>query len=130
MASIFTKIINKELPSHLIKENDIAIAFMDINPISRGHVLVVPKIEVDYLFDLNEEIYNELWLFTRKIASGLKSTIDCKRIGVSVVGFDVAHAHIHLIPINAVSDMNFSNKIQVDHSSLELMAQEIAANIY
>ena len=108
MKSIFSKIIDKEIPCYLVAENEFAIAFMDINPIAKGHVLVVPKVQVDYLFDLEENIYHNLWDFVKLVQNGLKKSVLCSRIGVSVVGFEVPHAHIHLVPINQVSDMNFS----------------------
>ena len=108
MSSVFTKIINKELSCHLIAEDKYNIAFMDINPIQKGHVLVVPKQEVDYLFDLNKEKYHSLWNFVQIVAKGLKKSISCKRIGVSVVGFGTTCSY-HLIPINTISDMNFSS---------------------
>ncbi len=129
MKSIFSKIIDKEIPCHLVAEEKHAIAFMDINPIALGHTLVVPKIEIDYLFDLNSESYHNLWAFSRLVASGLKKTIPCQRIGVSVVGFEVPHAHIHLIPLNHISDMNFANKISISSVQIEELAKKIAKNI-
>ncbi len=129
MTTIFEKIINKELPCFLVAENDFAIAFMDINPIKIGHVLVVPKVQVDYLFDLDEKIYHALWDFAKLVANGLKKSVLCKRIGVSVVGLEVPHAHIHLIPINDVSDIDFSNTVEMNPEELEKIAQKIANNI-
>ena len=129
MKSIFSKIIDKEVPCYLVAENEYAIAFMDINPVMLGHILVVPKSQVDELFDLDQVAYNKLWLFTRLIASALKKTISCNRIGVSVIGFEVPHAHIHLIPINNMSDMNFANKISISDSELKNISQKIANNI-
>ena len=129
MKSIFSKIIDKEVPCYLVAENEYAIAFMDINPVMLGHILVVPKSQVDELFDLDQVAYNELWVFTRLIASALKKTISCNRIGVSVIGFEVPHAHIHLIPINNMSDMNFANKISISDSELKNISQKIANNI-
>ena len=102
---------------------------MDIHPIALGHVLVVPKKQEDYLFDLELDIYNKLWDFSRLVAKGLKKTISCKRIGVSVVGFEVAHAHIHLIPINNIADMKFSNKISISNFELKELAAKISKNI-
>tara|TARA_Y100000994_G_scaffold207396_1_gene179905 strand:- start:179 stop:568 length:390 start_codon:yes stop_codon:yes gene_type:complete len=129
MSSIFSKIINKDIPCYLIAENSNSIAFLDINPIAVGHVLVVPKTEVDYLFDLDPKIYNELWNFSSLVASAIKKTIPCKRIAVSVIGLEVPHAHIHLIPINQISDMDFSKKISTSASDLEILAKKIASNI-
>ena len=110
MASIFSKIINKEIPSYTILENKNFISFLDINPLTLGHCLVVPKKEIDYLFDLDDVFLNEILIFSKKISSSLIRTVDCNRVGVSVIGLEVPHAHIHLIPINNEKDMNFSNK--------------------
>ena len=110
-------------------ENECAIAFMDINPIVKGHVLVVPKVQVDYLFDLDENTYHHLWDFVKLIQHGLKKSISCARIGVSVVGFEVPHAHIHLIPMNTISDMNFANKIKISEEELESLAKKISLSI-
>lgn len=108
MASIFSKIIQDELPAYRIAEDDTALAFLDINPLHRGHTLVVPKQEVDYLFDLDEDTYQHLWSFSRHVARAMDRAITCERIGVAVVGLEVPHAHIHLIPINGVQDIDFS----------------------
>ena len=129
MKTIFSKIIDKEIPCYLVAENNFAIAFMDINPISKGHVLVVPKTQVDYLFDLNNQTYHDLWDFTKLVADGLRRSIVCQRIGVSVVGLEVPHAHIHLIPIDSVDDMNFSNKIKMSSEEISELAKKIASNI-
>lgn len=102
---------------------------MDINPIAKGHVLVVPKTQVDYIFDLNNKIYHDLWDFTRLVADGLKKSVVCERIGVSVVGLEVPHAHIHLIPINSVDDMKFSNKIKINSKEISALAKKISNNI-
>ena len=129
METIFSQIINKKVSCHLVAENSIAIAFMDINPIQTGHVLVVPKLQVDYLFDLDEKTYHDLWSFTKLIANAQKKTVPCKRIGVSVIGLEVPHAHIHLIPINNVSDMSFTNKIKTSFSDLEKISKLISSNL-
>tara|TARA_B100001250_G_C19725590_1_gene755898 strand:+ start:515 stop:907 length:393 start_codon:yes stop_codon:yes gene_type:complete len=129
LETIFSKIINKKIPCHLVAENKVAISFMDINPIQKGHVLVVPKLQVDYLFDLDEKTYHDLWSFTKIIADALKKTIPCKRIGVSVIGFEVPHAHIHLIPINNVVDMNFTNKIKTNSTDLAILSKIISNNL-
>ena len=110
MASIFTKIIHRELPAYIIDENERFIAFLDINPLRLGHTLVVPKIEVDYIFNLSEKDYSDLFSFANRIAKKIKQNVDCNRIGMSVIGLEVPHAHIHLIPINEISDMNFEKK--------------------
>ena len=129
MKSVFSKIIQKEIPCHLVAENDFAIAFMDINPIVLGHVLVVPKIEIDYLFDLDNDLYSDLWIFTKIIQQGIKQVVPCKRVGVSVVGLEVPHAHIHLIPLNNIQDINFSNKLVIANNELNLLASKISKHI-
>ena len=106
-------------------ENNFAIAFMDINPIAKGHVLVVPKIQVDYLFDLDDDTYHKLWEFVKLVSRGIKKTIHCNRVGVSVVGLEVPHAHVHLIPINSVSDMSFSNKVDMSSEEIERISIDI-----
>ena len=108
MATIFSKIISGEIPSHKVAETIDYLAFLDIQPLTRGHVLVIPKKEVDYIFDLSDEDYAGLWIFARIVADGIKKAIPCKKVGVAVIGLEVPHAHIHLIPMNRVDDMNFS----------------------
>ena len=108
--SIFTKIINKELPCYKIAENNDFIAFLDIVPLKKGHTLVVPKIQVDYIYDLPDKVLSDLFIFSKTIAKKIKSVIDCKRVGVAVIGLEVPHAHVHLVPINEISDMNFQNQ--------------------
>lgn len=108
MASIFTKIINKEIPSHIIAENDNFMAFLDINPLVKGHCLVIPKKEVDYIFDLDDDALADLFLFAKKIAKAIKTSIPCKRVGIAVIGLEVPHAHVHLVPLNTMNDINFS----------------------
>ena len=109
MSSIFTKIINGEIPCYKIAEDENHIAFLDAMPLVKGHTLVVPKKETDLIFDLESEDYKELWAFTQDIAKQIKKAIQCKRVGVAVVGLEVPHAHIHLIPLNNVDEMNFKN---------------------
>ena len=109
MSTIFTKIINEDIPCYKIDETDKFIAFLDINPLVKGHTLVVPKVEVDYIFDLENELLSELILFSKSVAKKIKKAIPCDRVGVSVVGLEVPHAHVHLIPINQINDMNFSD---------------------
>jgi len=107
MPSIFTKIINREIPAYIVAEDDSHIAFLDINPLARGHALVVPKKETDYFFDLDDNEYIDLTLFAKKVANAIERVISCKRVGVAVVGLDVPHVHVHLIPLNSMDDMNF-----------------------
>jgi histidine triad (HIT) family protein len=129
MSSIFTKIINGEIPSYKIAEDENYYAFLDINPNTKGHTLVIPKIEVDKIFDLDAETYTGLMQFANRIAKALEKTVSCSRIGMTVVGLEVPHAHVHLIPINNVSDINFtSKKLKMQHEEFVLLAQEIVAN--
>ncbi len=126
MASIFTKIINREIPAHIVAENEHAIAFLDINPLTKGHTLVIPKKEVDYLFDLDDDTYTRLQLFAKEVALKIKKVISCKRISTAVIGLEVSHAHIHLIPINSMRDTNFSNpKLQLPDDELKQIAEKI-----
>lgn len=118
--SIFSRIINRELHSHIVCEDKENIAFLDINPLRKGHTLIVPKLEVDNIFILNENLYNSLFSFAKKVANNMKKKITCNRIGMSVVGLDVPHAHIHLIPINSFEDMNF-NKSPLKLSDEEML---------
>ena len=110
MESIFSKIVAGQIPCYKVAENDSFLAFLDISPLAKGHVLVIPKVQVDYIFDLDEETFTQLHLFAKSVAKAMKKAIICSRIGVTVIGLEVPHAHIHLIPINEVNDMNFSNK--------------------
>jgi len=130
MASIFTKIINGEIPCHKIAETSQFFAFLDVRPLKRGHVLVVPKKEVDYLFDLDDSLYQGLMLFSKKVATGLKKAIQCQKIGIAVVGLEVPHAHIHLVPIKEVSDMNFSKpKLNIAPERMKEIAFKIKQNL-
>ena len=108
MDSIFTKIITREIPSYIVEENDDFIAFLDVFPLAKGHTLVVPKKQVDYLFDLDADTYAQLWSFARQVAAKLEKVIRCERIGVAVIGLEVPHAHIHLVLKKSVQDINFS----------------------
>jgi histidine triad (HIT) family protein len=110
MPSIFTKIIHGEIPCYKVAESEDYLAFLDINPLVKGHTLVIPKVEVDYIFDLDEETLSGLIRFAQKVAKGMKAAIACNRVGVTVIGLEVPHAHVHLIPINVMNDINFSNK--------------------
>ncbi|MGV6861768.1 MAG: HIT family protein [Putridiphycobacter sp.] len=109
MASIFTKIIEGEIPAYKIGENDKFLAFLDVNPLKEGHTLVIPKQETDYIFDLEDDLLSEMMLFAKEVSNRLKSAFVCNRIGVAVIGLEVPHAHIHLIPITKMDDMNFAN---------------------
>ncbi|RKR85688.1 histidine triad (HIT) family protein [Mucilaginibacter gracilis] len=126
MPSIFSRIVAGEIPAHVVAETVEFLAFLDIAPLAVGHVLVIPKKEVDYIFDLDDETYTGLHIFAKIVAAGIRKAIPCQRIGVTVIGLEVPHAHIHLIPINHVDDMNFS-KPKLKLSSEELA--DIAANI-
>mgnify|MGYP001296742267 FL=1 len=130
MSSIFSKIINREIPSYIIAENENFLAFLDIFPLTKGHTLVIPKLEIDYYFDIQDELFNEINIFSKKVAIGIEKAIPCKRIGVSVVGLEVPHAHIHLIPINSISDMNFSNpKLELSKDEFLSIAEEIKKEV-
>ncbi|MBN2649512.1 MAG: HIT family protein [Prolixibacteraceae bacterium] len=130
MATIFTKIVNGEIPSYKIAEDDQYFAFLDINPLAKGHTLVIPKKEVDYLFDLDEESYVGLQAFARKIALALKEAIPCKKVGVAVLGLEVPHAHIHLIPMQSEQDINFSNpKKKFSATEMEDVLEKIKSKL-
>lgn len=129
MATIFTKIINGEIPCYKIAEDENFIAFLDINPNARGHTLCVPKIEVNRLFDLEEDTYIKLMQFSRKVAMALKKTVPCKRIGVSVIGLEVPHVHVHLIPLNEMKEMTFSHKISMTTKEFTELARSIQKNL-
>jgi len=127
MASIFTKIINREIPGHIVAENEHALAFLDINPLTAGHTLVVPKKEVDKLFDLEKEEYLALQSFAYEVAQAVEKAMPCLRVGVAVIGLEVPHAHIHLIPLNTMDDINFSRpKLNPSQAELKAVAEKIA----
>jgi len=128
MATIFTKIINREIPGHIVAENDKYIAFLDIVPLVMGHVLVVPKKEVDYIFDLDDETLAGLHLFAKKVAQAIKKAISCKRIGIAVIGLEVPHVHVHLVPMNTMGDINFTRpKLSPSQDELRAVAEKIKA---
>jgi histidine triad (HIT) family protein len=130
MASIFTKIINREIPGYIVAEDDDFIAFLDINPLVLGHCLVVPKKEIDYIFDLDEKTLAGLSLFAQKVAKGLKASVSCKRIGVAVIGLEVPHVHMHLVPMSNMGDINFTKpKLNPTKEQLAEVAEKIAAAI-
>ena len=108
MTTIFTKIVNGDIPSYKIAEDERFYAFLDINPVAKGHTLVIPKNEIDYLFDIEDDLYQDFLLFAKKVAIGLKKVIPCEKVGVAVIGLEVPHVHIHLIPLNTMEDINFS----------------------
>ena len=129
MSSIFTKIIRGELPCYKIDETDDCFAFLDINPNSKGHTLCVLKKEIDYIFDLNSEDYQKLMNFSRKIAIALKKSVNCKRIALSVIGLEVPHVHVHLIPLESMSDMNFGRSIKLDDNEFKSIVIKIKSNL-
>ena len=121
MGSVFTRIIRREIPAYIVAEDERYLAFLDIMPLAKGHTLVVPKIEIDYIFDLDDETLTGLHVFSKKVSVAIKKATQCKRVGVAVLGLEVPHAHIHLVPMNSMSDMNFAN------AKLKLSADELAA---
>jgi len=124
--SIFTKIIKGEISSFKVLENEDFIAFLDVNPVNKGHTLVVPKLQIDYIYDLPEDIFSKLFIFSKKVAQMLKNSFSCNRIGISVVGLEVPHAHIHLIPINKIEDMNFERpRVNYSKDDFELILKKI-----
>ena len=130
MASIFTKIISGEIPSYKVAEDENYFAFLDISPLAKGHTLVVPKKEVDYIFNLEDDILARLHIFSKKVAKAIESVVDCKRIGVAVIGLEVPHTHIHLIPINNVSDIDFSReKLKLPDEELKEIAKKISEKV-
>ena len=130
METIFSKIINGTIPSYKIAEDDCFYAFLDINPLAEGHTLVVPKLAVDYVFDIEDQTLGNMMIFAKKIAIAIKKNIPCKRIGVAIIGLEVPHAHIHLIPINAVSDVNFQKeKLKLSPERFSEIAKMIADSV-
>ena len=129
MSSIFTKIIRGELPCHKIDETDDCFAFLDINPNRKGHTLCILKKEIDYIFDLSSEDYQKLMNFSRKIAIALKKSVNCKRIALSVVGLEIPHVHVHLIPLESMSDMNFGRSIKLDDNEFKSIVEKIKSNL-
>ena len=130
MASIFTRIINGEIPCYRVAENDRYIAFLDVRPLKTGHTLVVPKTEVDYIFDMDDEALSGMIIFAGKVARAMKEVIECNRIGVAVIGLEVPHAHIHLIPISREGDMLFTNpRVSLSPEENERLAKEIGAHV-
>ena len=129
MSSIFTKIINGEIPCYKITENEDFIAFLDVNPNAKGHTLCVPKQEINKIFDMPEDLYLKLMSFSRKVAIALEKTVPCKRIGMAVVGLEVPHTHVHLIPLQDMADMRFQRKTTLTPEEFSKLAQDIAKNL-
>jgi histidine triad (HIT) family protein len=123
--SIFTKIVKGEIPAYKVAEDDRYLAFLDVFPTTKGHTLVIPKQQIDYLFDLDDELYLGLMAFAKKVAAAVEKAVPCKRVGVAVVGLEVPHAHVHLIPINKMADMNFANKQKFSKEEFEEVAEKI-----
>jgi histidine triad (HIT) family protein len=126
MSTIFTKIIEGEIPSYKVAEDENFYAFLDINPNAKGHTLVVPKKEINRLFDLEEDLYNGLMSFSRKIAKAMEQVFDCDRIGMAVIGLEVPHVHVHLIPLNAMEDIQFTKKVKIEPHEFDMIAKSIA----
>lgn len=130
MAGIFARIASGEIPSYKITEDDRFFAFLDINPLAKGHTLVIPKQEIDYLFDMDEEMHKDIWQFAMKVAKGIKLVVPCIKVGVAVIGLEVPHAHIHLVPMNTMEDINFSRpKLTFPADEMKLLAAEIASAV-
>jgi len=130
MSTIFTKIIDGEIPSYKIAENEKFYAFLDINPLAKGHTLVIPKKEINYIFDIQDDLLSEMMVFAKKVAKAIEKSISCERIGVTVIGLEVPHAHIHLIPINSITDMDFSKaKLSFSKEEFEKITESIVSNL-
>ncbi|UWY29816.1 HIT family protein [Flavobacterium sp. TR2] len=129
MASIFTKIVNGEIPAYKIAEDDNYLAFLDVNPNAKGHTLCIPKQEIDKIFDMDEELYLGLMKFSKKVAAALEKTVPCKRVGIAVVGLEVPHAHVHLIPLNHMDEMRFIDKVSLSKEEFEALAKDIQSNL-
>jgi histidine triad (HIT) family protein len=126
MASIFSKIIKGEIPSHKVAEDDYYYAFLDINPLAKGHTLVIPKREIDYIFDLDDDLLAGIQVFSKRVARAIEKVVPCKRIGIAVLGLEIPHAHIHLIPINSIEDINFGRpKLDLSDKALKDIAEKI-----
>ena len=129
MSSIFTKIINGEIPCYKVAEDDHFLAFLDVNPNAKGHTLCIPKKEINKLFDIEDDLYLGLMAFAKKVAVALEKTVPCQRVGMAVIGLEVPHAHVHLIPLNEMDEMRFQNKVKLDKEEFEALAKAIAANV-
>ena len=129
MSSIFTKIVNGEIPCYKITEDDNFLAFLDVNPNAKGHTLRIPKQEINKIFDIEDDLYLGLMAFSKKVAVALEKTVPCKRIGMAVIGLEVPHAHVHLIPLNEMDEMRFQNKVSLSKEEFETLAQAIQNNL-
>jgi histidine triad (HIT) family protein len=130
MASIFTRIVNNEIPAYKVAETEKYLAFLDISPVTKGHTLVIPKKEIGYIFDLDDDLYTGLHLFAKKVAKGIKNAVKCKKVGVLVLGLDIEHAHIHLIPMQNETDvLNFSNTLKLEKAEFEKIRAIISEEI-
>lgn len=129
MSSIFTKIVNGEIPCYKVAEEEQFLAFLDVNPNAVGHTLCIPKQEIDKIFDMDEELYLGLMRFSKKVAAALEKTVPCERIGMAVIGLEVPHAHVHLIPINEMNEMRFQNKVALTKEEFETLATKIQQNL-
>lgn len=126
MSSIFSKIVRGEIPCHKVAEDSDFLAFLDITPIRRGHVLVIPKVETDYIFDMQDKDLGDLFIFSKKVAAKIKKVYPCKKVGITVIGLEVPHAHVHLVPMNSLSDMNFAQpKLSLSQDELKEIAEKI-----
>jgi len=127
MSSIFTKIVNGDIPSYKIAENDRFFAFLDINPLAKGHTLVIPKKEIDYILNLEDDLHAELWNFAKKVGKAVEKVVECKRIGLTVIGLEVPHTHIHVIPINTIYDMDFKKeKLKFSDDEFKFISERIS----
>jgi len=130
MSTIFSKIIAGEIPAYKVAEDDHFLAFLDINPLAKGHTLVIPKKETDYIFDIADDEYQQLFLFAKKVAVAIKKTVSCEKIGIAVVGLEVAHAHIHLVPINSIYDIDFSKpKLSLSADEFNMITERISSKV-
>ena len=129
MSSIFTKIVNGEIPCYKIAEDDNFLAFLDVNPNAKGHTLCIPKQEINKIFDINDDLYLGLMAFAKKIAVALEKSVPCKRIGMAVIGLEVPHAHVHLIPLNEMDEMRFENKVSLTQEEFLALVKEIQGNL-
>lgn len=130
MSTIFSKIVAGEIPAHKVAENDHFLAFLDINPLAKGHTLVIPKKETDYIFDIEDQEYQDFFLFAKKVARSIKKCIQCEKVGIAVIGLEVAHAHIHLVPINSIYDIDFSKpKLKLSPDEFKMIANRITEKL-
>ena len=129
MASIFTRIVNGEIPCHRVAETDDYLAFLDLRPQAKGHTLCIPKQEIDYIFELDDALLAGLMVFAKRVGLALEQVVPCERIGIAVIGLEVPHAHVHLIPLNSMNDMRFNNSVKVADEEMRALAQQIAEKV-